>query len=144
MAKNQSKIKKVEILNNVMDLISCKTELPPKYSRMTTMSEVFLWNYPGLWNCILMCILRWYSFRFFQVQFSKSFLFLTRFSFLVTQLFRADFGDFLQSNSAINFVKHSTCFITKSTFSSVRIHMFSFSLYSLGVLANFNLLPHLP
>ena len=51
-------------------IYSWKTELPPKYSRMTTMSEVFLWNYPGLWNCILMCILRWYSFRFFQVQFS--------------------------------------------------------------------------
>jgi len=47
----------------------------------------------------LPCILCWYSFRFFKCNFhTKSFLFLTRFSFLVTQ--RADFGDFLQLNGA--------------------------------------------
>jgi len=67
------------------------------------MSEVFLWNYPRLWNRILTCAPHWYSFRFFEVQFSqKKNFFLFNFPYLLNH------SALILEKSAINFVKHST------------------------------------
>jgi len=101
MAKNQSKKwKKIIIEFSAMWFSLLDQVTPNTPDRMTTMSEVFLWNYPGLWNCILMCPALILFLDSFKVQFSHQiFSVFNQISFLVTQC--ADFGDFLHSKQAI-------------------------------------------